>query len=127
MVTVQFRIRDLIGAWNVPITRELRAANASAAAEAAASLGYPVALKVDSSDISHKAAAGAVRLGLAGAEAVRAAYGEVLTAAAAHSPHASLAGALVQEMVGEARSSWACLTITSLGRCFLSSMGPRVR
>lgn len=91
--------KQLIAAWGVPVTREVRVGSAEAAVEAAQRLGYPVALKVDSPDILHKTEAGVVRLGLREAEQVRTAYAEIMARAAAYAPSAASAGVLVQEMV----------------------------
>jgi acetyltransferase len=91
--------KAVIGAWGVPVTKEVLAVSADAAVAAAGQLGYPVALKVDSPDILHKTEAGVVRLALRDAGAVRTAYGEVMTAAQRHAPGAAISGALVQEMV----------------------------
>src|SRR5712691_3976640 len=91
--------KQLIAAWGVPVTREVRVGSAEAAVEAAQRLGYPVALKVDSPDILHKTEAGVIRLGLREAEQVRTAYAEILARAVAYAPQASISGVLVQEMV----------------------------
>ncbi len=91
--------KSLISAWGVPITREVVAGDAAAAARAAAEIGFPVALKVDSPDIPHKSEAGVIRLGLGDAEQVRAAYDQVMANAARSVPNASINGVLVQEMV----------------------------
>jgi acetyltransferase len=58
-----------------------------------------VALKVDSPDILHKTEAGVLRLGLQGADQVRAAYKDIMANAVSYAPHASISGVLVQEMV----------------------------
>jgi acetyltransferase len=79
--------------------REALAATAEEAVAAAASLGGPVALKVQSPDIPHKTEAGAVRLGVSGEAAVREGHAAVLAAARAHAPSARIEGVLVQEMV----------------------------
>jgi acetate---CoA ligase (ADP-forming) len=91
--------KQVIGAWGVPVTREVRASSADAAVESAQRLGYPVALKIDSPDILHKTEAGAVRLGVQSDGEVRRAYAEILVSARAHSPDATISGVLVQEMV----------------------------
>ena len=92
--------KELIAAWGIPITREATAASAEAAITAAETIGYPVALKVDSPDILHKTEAGVIRLGLTDAAQVRAAYGDIMSNAAAAAPAgAAINGALVQEMV----------------------------
>jgi acyl-CoA synthetase (NDP forming) len=68
------------------------------AVAAAAQLGYPVALKVQSRAIAHKAAAGGVALGLADADAVREAYERVVEAAGSHLDGTHFDGVLVQSM-----------------------------
>jgi acetyltransferase len=64
----------------------------------ARAIGGTVALKIDSPDIAHKTEAGAIRLGVAGDDAVRKAFGEIMDAARRHAPQARLNGVLVQEM-----------------------------
>ncbi len=78
--------KQLIAAWGVDVTREVLASSAEAAVKAAESLGYPVALKVDSPDILHKTEAGVVRLGVQSAEEVRRAYTEIMASAARPCP-----------------------------------------
>jgi acetyltransferase len=92
--------KQLIAAWGIPITQEVRVDSAEAAVEAAQRLGYPVVLKVDSPDILHKTEAGVVRLGVGDAAQVRTAYADILARAAAYAPKA-ISGVLVQEMVTE--------------------------
>ena len=91
--------KQLIAAWGVPASQEVRVNSAEKAVEAAAKIGYPVVLKVDSPDILHKTEAGIVRLALRDGEQVRAAYGEIMAAAVAYDPKAKISGVLVQEMV----------------------------
>jgi len=62
-------------------------------------LGYPVALKIDSPDIAHKTDVGGVRLGCAGAPAVRAAVGAMLDEVRRRAPAARIEGVLVQHML----------------------------
>lgn len=91
--------KGLIAAWGVPVAQEVAAGDVAAAVVAAASIGYPVAVKADSPDILHKTEAGVIRLGLADEEQVRAAYDQVMSNAAQAAPGGQVNGALVQEMV----------------------------
>ena len=95
----EYDSKGLIRAFGVMTTQEEIAGDADAAVAAAERIGYPVALKVNSADILHKTEAGAIRLGLADADAVRAAFAEVTANAQAHDGNAKIDGALVQEMV----------------------------
>jgi acetyltransferase len=85
----------------VASARERLVGSAEAATEAAAQIGFPVALKVDSPDILHKTEAGVVRLNLRDAAQVRSAYAEILASAKAHAPQGQIIGVSVQEMVGD--------------------------
>ncbi len=95
----EFDSKRLVAAFGVPITREERAGDADAAVAAASRIGYPVALKVDSADVLHKTDAGAIRLGLPDAAAVRTAFAEVTDNARRYDASASINGVIVQEMV----------------------------
>ncbi len=90
-----------MAAWGVESAREVLAVSAEAAVEAAEQLGFPVVLKVDSSDILHKTEAGVVRLNLRDAAQVRSAYAEILAGAKSYAPKAAITGVSVQEMVGD--------------------------
>ena len=93
--------KRLLVAWGVGSARELLVGSAEAAVEAAAQMGFPVALKVDSPDILHKTEAGVVRLNLGDAAQVRTAYAEILASAKGYTPEARINGVSVQEMVGD--------------------------
>jgi acetate---CoA ligase (ADP-forming) len=72
---------------------------ADEAVDAAASMGYPVVLKIESPDLPHKTEAGVVRLNLRDADAVRDAYGQIMAKAQAVSPAPRVNGVLVQQMI----------------------------
>ena len=95
----EYESKGLIAAFGVPTTREELASDAAAAVAAAERIGYPVALKVDSADILHKTEAGAIRLGLDSADAVRTAFDEVTVNARGYDANARVDGVVVQEMV----------------------------
>ncbi|HZS84636.1 MAG TPA: acetate--CoA ligase family protein [Stellaceae bacterium] len=74
--------KRVLSYYGVPVIAERLVESPGEAVAAAAALGYPVALKLESPDILHKTEAGVVRLGLADADAVRRAYAEILERAA---------------------------------------------
>jgi hypothetical protein len=90
--------KRLLARYGLPVTREAACADIPAALRAAAEIGYPVALKILSPDISHKTEAGGVALGLATPEALEREAAAMLARVRAAAPGARL-GLLVQEMV----------------------------
>ena len=95
----EYDSKALLAAFGVPTTQDALAPDADAAVAAADRIGYPVALKVNSADILHKTEAGAVRLNLADAAQVSAAFADITAAARRYDPDARIDGVTVQEMV----------------------------
>jgi acetate---CoA ligase (ADP-forming) len=95
--------RRLLGFYGIAGPRETLVSNLDEAVSAGAIIGYPVVLKVVSADLPHKTEAGAVRLAIAGEDALRAAWTETMARVAAEHPAARVHGVLVQEMVTGAR------------------------
>jgi acetyltransferase len=81
------------------VTREHLAQSPEEAVRHADSIGYPVALKVNSPDILHKTDVDAIRLGLENAAAVEGAFEEIMCSVEVRCPDAEVRGILVQEMV----------------------------
>ncbi len=100
----------LVGSWSEHQAREFLkrhrisiipgklAQNTQDAVEAAHEMGFPVALKIASPDILHKSDIGGVRLSLGSEEEVRAAFRQVMEAAALHVPGAHIEGVLISPM-----------------------------
>ncbi|MDH5534901.1 MAG: acetate--CoA ligase family protein [Betaproteobacteria bacterium] len=91
--------KRILGEYGIPVTKEMLATSAGAALAAAKEIGYPVALKIQSPDISHKTEAKAVRLGLGSDAELAKAYEEILANARRYMPEAQIEGVLVQQMV----------------------------
>ena len=64
----------------------------------ATEVGFPVAVKVESTDLPHKTEADGVRLNVVDAGSVRRAFDSVLAAARKYRPEAKISGVLVQPM-----------------------------
>ena len=96
-IVPEYQAKQALAAW-LPAAAERLAGSAAEAADAAAALGFPVVLKVQSADLPHKTEAGGVRLNLADRESVSAAYTAMLADVARHKPDAAIDGVLVQKM-----------------------------
>ena len=91
--------KTVLGAYGIPVTQPEPAADPDTAVAAAERLGYPVVLKLDSPDVTHKSDVGGVALDLADAAAVRAAFARIVAGARAARPGARVSGVTVQRMV----------------------------
>jgi len=96
----EYAAKQVLAEYGIPVTREKLAATRDAAVKAAQAIGFPVAMKVQSADISHKTEAKAVRLGVDNAADVAAAFDEIMRNAKIYKADARIDGVLVQEMVG---------------------------
>ena len=94
----EYEVRALLRDCGISASAEMLCQSADEAVAAAGRLGYPVALKIQSPAIPHKTEIGGVKLGLATAAEVRAAYSALVGGAARALPHAVVRGVLVQKM-----------------------------
>jgi acetyltransferase len=90
---------DLLAAYGIEVAPSRVAGSEEEVLAAAQALGYPVALKVLSPQVSHKSDVGGVRLGIEGPEMLRAAYRAMLEQVQAAAPGVPIEGVLVQRMV----------------------------
>jgi acetyl coenzyme A synthetase (ADP forming)-like protein len=93
----------LLRSYGIPSVTGGVARDAAGAVTIAGEVGYPVALKVASEQISHKSDIGGVRVGLERPEDVRAAFEEVLRNALQVAPRVAIDGVLVQRMAAPGR------------------------
>jgi acetyltransferase len=96
--------KALLAAFHIPVTRTMLARSANEAMLIASQLGYPVALKIDSPDITHKSDVQGVVLDVHTALQVRDRYAELMAAVRAAAPNAQINGVTVQPMAGLQRA-----------------------
>ena len=100
-VLTEMESKALLAAFHIPVTRTMLARSANEAMLIAAQLGYPVALKIDSPDISHKSDVQGVALNVLSASQVRDVYNEMLAAVKRAQPTARINGVTIQPMSGQ--------------------------
>ncbi|WP_028226353.1 acetate--CoA ligase family protein [Paraburkholderia ferrariae] len=91
----------LLKAAGVSVAPLALARTADAAAAAAAKLGFPVVLKIESPQILHKTEAKGVELNLRDAEAVRAAFTRITDNVRQYDQTAHIDGVIVQKMISQ--------------------------
>ena len=95
---VERTAKQLLNLYGIPTTAEQLAITPDEAVAVANQIGYPVVLKIESPDITHKTDAGGVLLSLQDDESVRAGFDQIMESAGRYSPGADLAGVLVGQM-----------------------------
>jgi acetyltransferase len=93
--------KELLKAWNVPVTTDRLLPAAPLKAADVAGVTFPVALKIVSRDIPHKSEIGGVQLNIRNAEELAVEVRVMLSRVQLAAPAAKLDGVLVSEMIGD--------------------------
>ncbi|MDO9282999.1 MAG: bifunctional acetate--CoA ligase family protein/GNAT family N-acetyltransferase [Methylotenera sp.] len=98
-VLSEMESKALLSAFHIPVAQTMVAHSPNEALLIAQQMGFPVAMKVNSPNITHKSDAGGVLLNLANAQAVRAAYHEIIDNVKLNRPDAMMDGISIQPMI----------------------------
>ncbi len=112
-VLTEMESKALLAAFHIPVTRTMLARTATEAMLIASQLGYPVALKIDSPDISHKSDVQGVALGVMTATQVRDTFNDMLARVAKAKPGARINGVTIQPMSGKPRGRELYIGLTT--------------
>jgi acetyltransferase len=97
-VLTEMESKTLLSSFHIPITRTLLARSANEAMMIATQLGFPVALKIDSPDISHKSDVEGVALNVMNGAGARDTYSDMMERVVRLAPDARINGVTVQKM-----------------------------
>lgn len=92
-------ISQLLRSYDIPVADSKLVQTEQEAVDDAKKLGFPVALKVESPQISHKSEASGVILNIKNEEEVRSSYKQIIKNAHAYKQEAEIRGVVVQKMV----------------------------
>jgi acetyltransferase len=91
--------KAVLGAFRIPVVNTAIAHNPNEALVLAETMGFPVVMKVNSPDISHKSEVGGVKLNINTALAVREAFKGIMQQVKTLNPEARIDGVTVERMV----------------------------
>lgn len=109
----------LLRAYGMPVAETRFVATEAELGAAGSAVGYPLAMKLASSDITHKTDVGGVMLGIADSAQLADAYTRMMTTVRAKAPKATIDGVVLQRMV-----TGGCETIAGIARD--SNFGPQL-
>ena len=102
-ILTEMESKALLAAFHIPVTKTILARSANEAMMIATQLGFPVALKIDSPDISHKSDVNGVALNIMNAVSVRDIYNDMIEAVTKQQPNARINGVTIQNMARHKR------------------------
>ena len=102
-VLTEMESKALLSAFHIPVTKTILARNANEAMMIATQLGFPVALKIDSPDITHKSDVNGVALNVMNAVGVRDTWNDTMQAVKRNQPNARINGVTIQNMARHRR------------------------
>jgi len=123
---------EILGVYGIPMVRGVPVKDETEAVQAAKQLGFPVAMKVISREISHKSDVGGVQLNLRSEAGVRDAYQDMLRRIRREYPRAKMEGVLIQSMVtggrelilgGRQDDQFGPVVLVGLGGIFVEVFG----
>jgi acetyltransferase len=112
-VLTEMESKALLAAFHIPVTKTILARNPNEAMMIASQLGFPVALKIDSPDISHKSDVQGVALNVQSATGVRDTFNEMMQNVSRLQPGARINGVTVQNMATQKRGREVCVGVVT--------------
>jgi len=100
-VLTEDEAKEVLTNYEIPIAKHKVAASETEVSEICAEIGFPVVMKIASSDITHKTDTGGVILNIKNEAAAIEAYNTILIAAKQAKPDANIVGVLIEEMVSK--------------------------
>ena len=102
-VLTEMESKALLSAFHIPVTHAALARSGNEAMLLASQMGFPVAMKIDSPDISHKSDVQGVALNISSGAQARDTYDEMMRTVARLQPGARIHGVTVQKMAAARR------------------------
>lgn len=90
--------KALLHAFSIPVNPGTNCRSANEALIAAENHGFPVVMKINSEQLTHKTDVGGVRLNITNAQAVRTAYNDLVEEVKLNAPDAKIDGVVVEPM-----------------------------
>jgi len=91
--------KTLLAAYGIPVNPTTKALSAKEAADKAETIGFPVVMKINSKDISHKTDAGGVALNIKNRAEAMNFFADIIYRAEQYSPEAMIEGVTLQPMI----------------------------
>ena len=112
-ILTEMESKTLLAAFHIPVTQTILARSAHEAMMIATQMGFPVALKIDSPDITHKSDVGGVALNIMNGASARDTYTDMVQRVSRPQPNARINGVTVQVMARTRRGREICIGLVA--------------
>ncbi len=112
-VLTEMESKTLLAAFHIPVTNTILARSATEAMMIATQIGFPVALKIDSPDVSHKSDVQGVALNIMSGANARDTYTDMVQRVKQLLPNARINGVTVQKMARTRRGREVCIGLVT--------------
>ena len=112
-VLTEMESKTLLAAFHIPVTNTILARSPTEAMMIATQLGFPVALKIDSPDVSHKSDVQGVALNIMSGASARDIYTDMVQRVTQLLPQARINGVTVQKMARASRGREICIGLVT--------------
>ena len=97
----EVEVKIALSNYDIPVVPHEIANSSAQAAEKAAVIGFPVAMKILSPDIIHKTEIGGVKLNINSREQASKAFNEIITSVRKHEPQAIVDGVVIEPIINK--------------------------
>ncbi|QQK76578.1 acetate--CoA ligase family protein [Salicibibacter cibarius] len=120
----EYDIKQELAGYGISIPRGALVKNVDDAINCVEDIGYPVVLKVASSDITHKSDNGGVKVNINTKEEVIEAYKSIISNMEKNYPSANIEGILIEEMIKDGIEVFiGCFQDSLFGPCIMFGLG----
>ncbi|MDD5071335.1 MAG: GNAT family N-acetyltransferase [Patescibacteria group bacterium] len=93
--------KELLANYKIPVAENGIAKTSREAVKMAFNLGFPVAMKILSPDITHKTDVGGVKLNVSSKKEANKAFEDIISSAKRHNPQADIHGVFIEKMINK--------------------------
>jgi acyl-CoA synthetase (NDP forming) len=97
-ILTEIESKEILKELGIPIVKVELARNKTEAIRLSTSIGFPLAMKISSPDITHKTDIGGVKLGIKNKTHVKKAFDSIIQSARKHFPNVQIDGVTIQKM-----------------------------
>ncbi|MBI5374007.1 MAG: acetate--CoA ligase family protein [Candidatus Schekmanbacteria bacterium] len=120
---LEYEVKEILKGYDIDVTKEVVCKTVDEAVQVAKNIGFPIVLKIVSTEVVHKSDSGGVKLGIKSEEELKAEFDKMLALYSGKFSAEALKGISVQEMVSGEEVIIGVLKDSQFGHMMMVGMG----